>query len=376
MTSYSSSSTRTLLLFDGLGGNNDTVVAALRALYARPENNAYFERVFTVVDDVLSYIGAEAGNALLPSGLALKRWLGPSADSPPSSLRNSIVAGMCVHVYQVCHLQPTGSSADGAVAALGHSIGLQAAIVAGTRLRRMDDFLALAASSLKLVAVSLVRAQQLAAGNGADPDMVRRYLALGDRNRPPSPMASLTGMSRHELQGAVHRYNEVGGRALSLGLVNSPTTQVLSGSTTDLLGFYFANESRFAQSRASWAFLSGTIPFHSVQLAPAARRVREDLGFIGPLPRADQLELPVYATDGPRNLQRAGDLVDEFLNQVLVRPIEWELAVGHALSDARVERVVDCGPGPGARRFTRECLGDGARAVRFESVHQPPRRAR
>ncbi|AHH97389.1 hypothetical protein GCM10010174_73360 [Kutzneria viridogrisea] len=367
---------RTLLLFDGLGGSNDTVVAALRTLYARPENHAYFERVFAVVDEVLTYIGTEARNALLPAGLAMKRWLEPSADSPPGPLDNSIVAGVCVHAYQVCHLQPTGNSADGAVAALGHSIGLQAAVVAGMRLRRMDEFLALAASSLKLVAVSLVRAQQLAAGNGADPDLVRRYLALGRRNRPPSPMASLSGMSRHELHGAVHRYNQDGGRTLSLGLVNSPTTQVLSGSTEDLLGFYFANESRFVQSQASWAFLPGTIPFHSAQLAPAAQRVREDLGFIGPLPRADQLELPVYATDGPRNLQRATDLVDEFLNQVLVRPIEWELAAGHAVSDARVERVVDCGPGPGARRFTRECLGAGAQAVRFESVHQSPRRAR
>ncbi len=366
---------RTLLLFDGLGGNNDTLVATLRELYARPENAAYFHTVFTVLDDVLKYIGNETRGAVLPTDLPLKQWLDSSADFPSDALRNSIVAGICVHVCQVCHLQPTGRGADDVVvAALGHSIGLQAAVVAGVRHRRMDEFLALAASSLRLVALSLVRGHQLDEARAASPELVSRYLARDGKGRTPSPMASLTGMSRHDLSSAVRRHDHDG--RLSVSLVNSPTVQVLSGPTADLLDFYFAHEAVFAESRVSWAFLSNSIPFHSSRLAPAALRVRDDLGFIGPMPGADALKVPVYATDAPRNLQESTDLVQEFLDQVLVRPIEWELAAGHAIGDAGIERVVDCGPGPGARRFTRECLRADARPLRFESVQQFSRRAR
>jgi malonyl CoA-acyl carrier protein transacylase len=368
---------RTLLLFDGLGGNNDTLVAALHELYARPENAAYFHTVFTVLDDVLKYIGNETRGAVLPTDLSLKQWLESPANFPSDALRNSIVAGICVHVCQVCHLQPTGRSADDdVVAALGHSIGLQAAVVAGMRTRRMDEFLALVASSLKLVALSLVRGHQLDEARVASPELVSRYLARDGKGRAPTPMASLTGMSRHDLSSAVSRYGEDGRRSLSVSLVNSPTVQVLSGSTADLLDFYFAHETEFARSRVSWAFLSNSIPFHSSRLAPAALRVRDDLAFIGPVPGADALKVPVYATDAPRDLRQSTDLVQEFLDQVLVRPIEWELAAGHAIGDAAIERVVDCGPGPGARRFTRECLRAGARPVRFESVQQFSRRAR
>ncbi|HWO63100.1 MAG TPA: hypothetical protein VNO31_24015 [Umezawaea sp.] len=364
---------RTLLLFDGLGGTNDTLVAALRELYARPDNAAYFHMVFTVLDDVLKYIGNDVRDAVLPTDLSLKQWL--DSDFPAAALRNSIVAGICVHVCQVCHLQPTGWSADDeVVAALGHSIGLQAAVVAGMRPRRMDEFLALAAGSLRLVALSLVRGHQLDEARVVSPELVSRYLARDGKGRTPSPMASLTGMSRHDLSSAVRRYDRDG--RLSVSLVNSPTTQVLSGSTADLLDFYFAHEAEFTESRVSWAFLSNSIPFHSSKLAPAARRVRDDLGFIGPMPGADALKVPVYATDAPRDLRRSTDLVQEFLDQVLVRPIEWELAAGHAIGDAGIERVVDCGPGPAARRFTRECLRADARPLRFESVQQFSRRAR
>ncbi|HEX6346198.1 hypothetical protein [Umezawaea sp.] len=361
---------RTLLLFDGLGGNNDTLVVALRELYSRPENAAYFHTVFTVLDDVLKYIGNDTRDAVIPTDLSLKQWL--ESEFPATALRNSIVAGICVHVCQVCHLQPTGPSADDVVvAALGHSIGLQAAVVAGVRARRVDEFLALAASSLKLVALSLVRGHQLDETRVVSPELVSRYLARDGKGRTPSPMAALTGMSRHDLSRAVRGHGRV-----SVSLVNSPTTQVLSGSTADLLDFYFAHEDVFARDRVSWAFLSNSIPFHSSALAPAALRVRDDLGFIGPMPGADALRVPVYATDAPRDLRRSTDLVQEFLDQVLVRPIEWELAAGHAIGDAGIERVVDCGPGPGARRFTRECLRADARPVRFESVQQFSRRAR
>jgi malonyl CoA-acyl carrier protein transacylase len=365
---------RTLLLFDGLGGNTKDLIPALRTLSAQPENRAFFESALSAIDDVLSYIGPDIRDEVLPTGLPLRQWLRSSGDIPPESLRNSIVAGVCVHVHQLCQLQPPSPWAQEVVAALGHSIGLQAAIVAGAGSRRRDSFLALAVNSVKLVAVSLVRGQQLTSGNVVSSELVDRYRARHDRAVEPGPMAALTGMPCHELHDVVRRHNADGRPAVTLGLVNSPSAAVLSGPTAALLDFYFSNEIVFTESRATWAFLSNSIPFHSSELEPAAGRVADDLDFIGPLPGPDQLRVPVYATDAPRDLAHSTDLVDEFLNQVLLRPIDWEIAAGHAVDDANVERVIDFGPGHGARRFTRECLRARSRSLVFESVQQFSRR--
>ncbi|WDZ82630.1 hypothetical protein [Micromonospora cathayae] len=365
--------TRTLLLFDGLGGRVDTLLPMLGELYRRPDNHLYFHQVCTVLDAVTAYVGDEARTVLPPGGLALRTWL----ESPlaPETLTNSVVAGVCVHVLQVCHLQPTRDLVgDQVVAALGHSIGLQAALVAGLRLRRMDRFLEVAAAALRLVALSLVRGHQATDGTTVGPEQAGRYLARDRRGAPPGPMATVTGLHRDDLTALLRRHQDTGGRSLSLSLVNAPTAQVLSGTPAELLDFYFAHQDHFARSGVDWAFLPNTIPFHSDHLLPAVRRVRQDLGFVGPLPGPEQLVLPVYATDTPRNLQHATDLTDEYLHQVLVRPVEWERATAYAIRDARVQRVVDCGPGPGARRYVRECLTTGARNLRFEPVHRSARR--
>ncbi|NEA35358.1 ACP S-malonyltransferase [Streptomyces sp. SID13031] len=367
---------RTLLLFDGLGGHQAGLIPALRELFTHPANQAYFQRVFSTVDETLEYAGADLVSAFLPAGLPLKQWLEPARELSETDWSESVLAGILVHAYQVCRLQPTECGADpSVVAALGHSIGLQAAVIAGLRIRRLDQFLAVASSSLKLVLLSLLRARQLTATGQPDQAAVDRYLATSSKARTPSPMASVTGLSRADLEQLVAGYNADAARQpISVSLANTPTAQVLSGTSADLLDLYFAD---FADSQAQWAFLPNTIPFHSDQLGPAIQQVRdEDLDFIGPLPSPDDLAIPVYATDAPRNLQESTDLVDEYLEQVFVRPIHWETAARHAISDAKAELVVDCGPGAAARRFTRECLGADARTLRFESVQQFSRRVR
>lgn len=364
-----------MLLFDGLGGNSHSLPGALRALHDLPENHAFFETFCGALDESLDQLGPTALAGVLPAGLPLRTWLGTPAAFPPDALQNSVVAGVCVFAYQVCHLQPFRHDPGGVAAALGHSIGLQAAIVAGLGLRRMDEFLTVVADCVKLLVAVLGRGHEVAARDSAGQGPVSRYLA-GDERVRPGPMASLTGMTRDEVRAVVHRYNEDGRRTLSLGLANSPTVHVLTGRTTELLDFYFSHTSVFARAAATWTFLPHTIPFHSARLGPAVERVRADLDVIGHLPSPDRLRIPVYAADAARNLQDSADLTDEFLTQVLVRPIEWELAALHAINDARIERVVDCGPGPGARRFTRECLRGRGRALRFESIQQFSRAVR
>jgi malonyl CoA-acyl carrier protein transacylase len=362
-----------MLLFDGLGSHQAGLLAALRELSARPEHQAYFQAVFTAVNDTLEYVDADLATDFLPAGLPLKQWLESTGDLSETQWSESIVAGILVHAYQLCRLQPTEcGAAPEVVAALGHSIGLQAALVAGLRIRRPDEFLAVAAGSLKLVLLSLLRARHSTA---TEPPDATRYLATAARPRTPSPMASVTGLSRADLQGIVDAYNlDAAGQPISISLANTPTAHVLSGTPADLLDLYFA---AFEGEAVQWSFLPNSIPFHSPRLRAAVEQVRaQDQDFIGPLPQPDDLVLPVYATDGPRNLQASTDLADEYLEQVFVRPIEWEIAAGHAIEDAKLELVVDCGPGAAARRFTRECLRAEARTLRFESVQQFSRRVR
>ncbi|TDB82038.1 ACP S-malonyltransferase [Micromonospora sp. KC721] len=360
---------RTLLLFDGLGGTNDNLLRALRGLYSGPENAAFFQVVFDTIDEVVTHLDRSAVTEPSADGFAVRQWLDPGTATPDGVLGNSVAAGLCVYVYQTCHLQPARYGGDDVVASLGHSIGLLAAIVAGLRLRRMDEFLDIVASGLRLVAVSLARAQQVSGVPDIDPDLLGRYNARVRRGAGPGPMAALSGLPRDRLRDLVADFNAAG-PALSVGLANSPSAHVLSGPTADLLGFYLRHETTFDRPGVTWTFLTNTVPFHSPHLAPAAHQVDDDRPFIGWLPGGDQLRLPVYATDRPRNLQESPDLVDEFLQQVLLRPIEWGLVTRHAVTDAAIGRIVDCGPGAAARRFTKECLSDGDRQVRFESVHQ------
>jgi malonyl CoA-acyl carrier protein transacylase len=360
---------RTLLLFDGLGGTNDNLLPALRRLYAIPENAAYFQAVFEAADQVMAYLDPPTRAQILPDGLPLRHWFGPAAGPAEELLRNSVSAGLCVLVLQACHLQPARHRPDEVAGSLGHSIGLLAAMIAGLRLRRMDEFLAVVSGCLRLLTVTLVRGHQLAGASAPGADVVDRYRASVRRGAPPGPMASLSGLPRDQLREAVDAFN-AGGGSLSVSLANSPDAHVLSGRVGELLQFYFDHEARFDQTGVTWTFLTTTIPFHSPHLDSAVHLVGADRRFIGDLPSGDMLRLPVYATDGPRNLQGAPDLAAEFLAQVLVRPIEWEAVTRHAVDDAAVDLIVDYGPGSAARRFARECLRGGTRRLAFEPFKQ------
>ncbi|MEU1603000.1 hypothetical protein [Micromonospora matsumotoense] len=362
---------RTLALFDGIGGHQGNLLPTLAALYAQPENTLFFDRMFRALDDLRDHLGP-VPEPVVPAAGRLRRWLTAPATAPHTVTDDSVVAGICVHLIQLCDLQPQRAALDTVTAAIGHSIGLQAAIVAGLRPKRTDAFLALAETSLKLVALSLARGHQTTTGHAVPTDLAARYATHGDPRQRPAPMALISGLPRAELAALVERYRRDTRRSVSVSLVNTPTTGVLSGHTADLLHFHAHHEPVFRDGPAKWTFLTNTLPFHSPHLAPAADQVRRDRDFLGALPTADELRIPVYAADAPRTLPPDADLLDEFLDQVLVRPVDWAAASVHAVTDAGITTVLDCGPGPAARRFTRECLG--TRPLRFESIRRASRR--
>ncbi|MGC0416885.1 hypothetical protein [Embleya sp. AB8] len=363
---------RTLLLFDGLGSSCGDLITLLREQYARPENRAFFAVVCDAVESTLEHVGADVQREFLPTGLPLRTWL-RAPDPPTVSPVDSITAGVCTHALQLCHLQPARPSGrEHAVAALGLSLGLQAAIVAGMGIRRPDAFLELCDRSLRLVVLALVRGHQLTAADTIDPEAQRRYTHRHPSTRPPTPMAAVTGVDRDALTDAVAGHNASGdrrvhGRGVEVALVASPRTRILSGRTEDLLDFHLAHERFLTEAAAGWTFLRSTLPFHNTRLAPVLHRDADDLKFVGTTPTGERLRIPVHATDTPRNLQESTDLNGEFLNLMMVRPVDWPATVAHVMDACRPDRVVDFGPGPAARVFTRECLPAGGPRPRFQS---------
>src|SRR5689334_17402156 len=86
-------------------------LAALRALYARPENAPYFTTAADAVTHVLEHVGADAYRRELPGGIPLTAWLrGATPDA--GALNHSIVDGLCAHIYHLCLLQPPIGGAD------------------------------------------------------------------------------------------------------------------------------------------------------------------------------------------------------------------------------------------------------------------------
>src|SRR5690242_775605 len=115
-----------------MAGVHGPPLAALRALYARPENARFFAAAAEAVTRSLDHVGADAYVRELPGGIPLTAWL--RGDEPdPGAMEHSIVDGLFAHIYQLCLLQPAigGASRDrpGPVAAIGHSLGLIGAVV-------------------------------------------------------------------------------------------------------------------------------------------------------------------------------------------------------------------------------------------------------
>jgi malonyl CoA-acyl carrier protein transacylase len=354
---------QSLFLFDGLGGTTGTFLTQLRELFQRPENARFFSVAHAAVQDALAHAGPAAYDRHLPAGLPLADWLHGRAIPEQRYFDNSIVAGVCAHVYQLCLLQPrppdvTGESAGGRmVVALGHSLGLQAAMVAGFQLRNRHEFLDLCYQSIAFMTLCLVRCHQVETDDRIEAEFAGRYRARADAVEPPAPMASLTGIGIADLRAAVEAHNRRAHcGAVEIGLVNSARFHVLTGGTAPLIEFWLSRESHFGTTGARWSFLPNTAPFHSRVLEPAARLVEQDRGFVKPTMTGDRLRVPVYATESPRNLQDSTDLYREFLDQAVCRPLDWYATVTNAVDQCGPERVVNFGPGLAARVFTGDCL--------------------
>ncbi len=352
--------TRQLYIFDGMAGSDGPPLDRLRELAARPENARFFRAATEAVRDVFDHVGAAVWRRDLPGGLPLRELLAGAA-LPPVALRHSLVQGICAHLYQLCLLQPGPGAVPAPVAAAGHSMGVQAAIAAGHRPAGRRAFVAFARDSIGLATTILLRCHQVFEEREASASVVRawqeRAAAPGVL---PTAMASVLGIDEAALRERVAAHDA---GPVELAIVNSARSHVLAGTPDGLARFWLAHAGDFEQRRVRWSFLASTAPFHSTLLAPATALINADRGAVTYDVSGESLALPVFVAEEPRNLQDRPDLWRSFMEQSICRPVDWLTTVTTAVAASRPDQVVDFGPGPGARLFTRESLRHTGHAV-------------
>ncbi|MFY1633284.1 hypothetical protein ACN27F_08370 [Solwaraspora sp. WMMB335] len=361
-----------MYVFSGVADSGGTPLDRLRELAARPENTRFFRAVTAAVRDAFDHVGEHACRQALPGGLPLADWL-RGTPAPPDALTHSLVQAVCAHAYQLCLLQPGPRPPDSEaigepVAAVGHSMGVQAAIAAGRRGLDRRAFIAFSQVSIGLATVIMLRCHEVSEARGARQRLAEAYAArAGTEASAPTPMAGLTAISEADLRRCVAEYQGDEG-PVEVAIVNSERSHVLAGTPDALVDFWLAHADRFDRDRVRWAFLASTAPFHSSLLAPAVALIHRDGRAIGYQVHGVDLSVPVYVADAPHNLQQRADLLQDFLEQAICRPVDWRTTVTTAVAAARPDRVVDFGPGNAARLFTRESLRGRGYPLRFQAV--------
>lgn len=358
----------TVLLFSGFGTAGAGLVGQLQTLYRQPGHRALLEIAADAVDRATARFGPGAAQRLVPGGLPLRGWLRGQVPLSPGSARLSVVEGLLTHLMHLCLIQPGAGApwrSGAPVVGLGHSLGLISAVLAGLR-TDPRQFLADANESVAIAALTLLRCQQAAGDQRADPALARRYAEAGGKDRP-APMAAVSGADA----GAVREL--LAGQPASplpveIGLLNGPKDVVLTGDTTALLRLWSDRRTELARLGASWTFLRNTVPFHHTGLAPALAELPADRAWAGAAIGSDRLDAPVYATDAPRNLQGEPDLYADCLAQIVCRPLDWVATVGELMAEHGPSRALDFGPGVAVRLFTRNCLEAQGRRLEYVTV--------
>lgn len=337
---------RHLYLFSGMAGVHGPPLAALRELYARPENARLFTAAIDAVDRVRAHVGADDFDRIVPGGVPLRGWL--RGDAPhPAALDHSLVDGLLAHLYQLVLLQPRPGDGPRAapVGAVGHSLGLLGAVAAGMGITGRREFADYCHGSVLMTVLTLVRVHQAApppvAGAG--------------------PMAAVVGVSADELR--ILLATDVTG-SVSVAVTNGQRSHVLAGAPAALA----ALRARWTAPSTQFSYLRSTAPFHSPLLAPALARVLAERHLMTVPPTADRIAVPVFVADTPDNLQQHTDVLHAVLDHSVCRPLDWPGTVRAAVAAARPDQIVDFGPGPSARVFTRESLRGIRDGLRYRTV--------
>lgn len=350
--------------FVQFGGQGSPYIQEFRRLYKNyPELTDYFECCFEAIQSCLDRPDISS-QPFLQEGIALQKWLNKEEVPSQTYLSSCTVSLTATFILQSAYYHlltirglPTAELLDSIAGLTGHSQGIMAAVLAALGLEGGDYFQALR-KHVQFMVLGGVRCQR-----------VYPILKLPEKTLElsrqldgvaPTPMASVRGFRRDELQRLVNAFN--GGlenpSTLTLSLVNTHDSFVLSGREEDLVDFRDRWREEFAERAAKWVYLDVSVPWHGPLLANGLDEFQHDLEWIEYDYHGSDLRRPVYSTENGLNMQER-DLLGEYLFMLQSSvSMNWPACVRIVFDDRTISHIIDCGPGRISATLTSRILDE------------------
>jgi enoyl reductase-like protein/3-oxoacyl-ACP reductase-like protein/acyl transferase domain-containing protein len=346
-------------------------LASMRRLGGAPA--ALIEGVLAELERYVDGMPAE-DRAFFTEGFSAREWLSRPEARPSERYRQSVAVSFpLIFATQLGHyerLREAGlAQREPASVRLfaGHSQGIMAAVAAS--LAGLDGDLASVARVFAPMGLAFaLRMQQAWPVREPSPRCIASARAQG--LDAPTPMASVTGLLRKELDELL-----AGTRgAVTCALDNTLFRQVVSGAPDELERFrerLFAaidDRRKRRKERATggrvpevqWQYLPVSAPFHSEAMRPGMQRAADDACALGFRWGTSDLSVAVLDTDRAMELAPTDSLLDRLITAQFVGSVRWR-AMCDAIAAAGVRSVIDCGPGDALHKLTYSNLrGTGA----------------
>ncbi|KAH7129420.1 fatty acid synthase beta subunit [Dactylonectria estremocensis] len=305
---------------------------------------------------------------LFPKGLDILAWLHDPAQVPDSTyLASAPVSAPLIGLVQLAHYEVTcktlgltpGQFRSRIAGTTGHSQGIitAAATAVADDWPSWREVTRAAITTLFWIGVRTQQAwNALQCNTAVSEAMVQDSIDHGER--APSPMLSVRGLTREDLQtciDATNRYLKHGGRYLAITMTNGPRHFVVSGPPKYLYGLNLqirkAKQLLVQQKKADdhgkadvvgSRFLDVSVPFHTNWLDEAIPSIQDDVKDIR-LP-SSAMAIPVFSTEDGRDTgSEAGEanVLHRLVELVVRRSVDWDKATD-ALA---THTVLDFGPG-------------------------------
>ena len=342
-------------------GQGNSFLLELRRLHRLfPELSDYFETIYEAIDHGLTNPELRASD-MLPLGFDLRSWL-RKENVPPSAYLNACTISLPateltqLAYYTLLLKRGYGELLKHCVIGLtGHSQGVLSAVFASLALQGDEWYLGLK-RHVQFLLFGGFRCQQTT----PIPKLAPTLIAESEERdgEAPTPMASLTGTTRRDLQPLLDEFNRSipEARALTISLYNTPDSMIVSGLREDVFAFRKEARGELERRKVRWNYLDISAPFHSHLMPPGVVGFRRDLEWMGYDYRGDQLKLPVYSTHDGRNLQEMESLGEYLFLLQSSYSLDWPLTLQALLADRTVTHVIDCGPGRVSAALTADLL--------------------
>ncbi|KAF4984520.1 hypothetical protein FZEAL_316 [Fusarium zealandicum] len=360
-------------VFGGQGLRSDCVTELHELITTYPSLTTDLIHDSTLLIATLARTDATASQ-VLPQGFNILAWLQDPAQVPDSRyLASAPISAPLIGLVQLAHYEVTcktlgltpGQFRSRIAGTTGHSQGIMTAAATAVA----DDWPSWREASRAALTTLFwigVRTQQawkaLQRNNAMSEAMVQDSIDHGERT--PSPMLSVRGLAREDLQtcvDATRRYLKDGGRCLAISMTNGPRHFVVSGPPKYLYGLNLqirkTKQLLVQQSSAGKAeniassFLDVSVPFHTDWLDQAMPMIQNDLQHVR-LPSSGSA-IPVFSTEDGRDIGCQGDqanVLPKLVELVVRRGVDWGKATGYLYADVpeptvATQTVLDFGPG-------------------------------